>query len=365
VPPGATIVSGVGLKRTPATPSTSPRARLPPRARRPTRCCRSNPYYNRPTPAGSSSHYREVSGAADRPIRALQHPAADGSDIPTTFLARSFAHLDPVRLVKQAQQRKTTWRPVERPCASNAATTRSLAGPGVPRPGRARRAHPPSSHIVAPEDAPDGRRARERARAPREPSCRSWQVHEHTPRLAISIKAAPEPASSTAFPGPTPAAALTVPRPTSARNRADPARNAAGIAGLSWSHAFNLESTLSVRLPVKTRFPRGAWGIGKNMTVSNTRTIVVVRRRACRFPTLKMDGIDLVLPPIFFRLPARRGPSTSTAIVITQRPRGPHRLCLPFLLRELVTDDRAAGSYGGPPPTMAIGALQSSTSPTA
>jgi ribonuclease J len=90
--------------------------------------------------------------------------------------------------------------------------------------------------------------------------------------------------------------------------------------------------------------PLGGLGeIGKNMTVVEYDDRIVVVDVGLRFPTAEMMGIDLVLPDFAY---LRGRVSDIEAIVITHGHED-HIGCLPFLLRELGTDD-APPIYGGP-----------------
>jgi ribonuclease J len=90
--------------------------------------------------------------------------------------------------------------------------------------------------------------------------------------------------------------------------------------------------------------PLGGLGeIGKNMTVVEYEDRIVVVDVGLRFPTAEMMGIDLVLPDFAY---LRGRVSDIEAIVITHGHED-HIGCLPFLLRELGTDD-APPIYGGP-----------------
>jgi ribonuclease J len=90
--------------------------------------------------------------------------------------------------------------------------------------------------------------------------------------------------------------------------------------------------------------PLGGLGeIGKNMTVIEYEDRIVVVDVGLRFPTAEMMGIDLVLPDFAY---LRGRVSDIDAIVITHGHED-HIGCLPFLLRELGTDD-APPIYGGP-----------------
>ena len=60
-----------------------------------------NPYYNRPNRRGIIAHYREVVGAADRPIVVYNIPQRTGSDMPNDLLGE-LAQLDHIEGVKQA-----------------------------------------------------------------------------------------------------------------------------------------------------------------------------------------------------------------------------------------------------------------------
>jgi ribonuclease J len=90
--------------------------------------------------------------------------------------------------------------------------------------------------------------------------------------------------------------------------------------------------------------PLGGLGeIGKNMTLVEYEDRIVVVDVGLRFPTAEMMGIDLVLPDFAY---LRGRVSDIDAIIITHGHED-HIGCLPFLLRELGTDD-APPIYGGP-----------------
>jgi len=85
--------------------------------------------------------------------------------------------------------------------------------------------------------------------------------------------------------------------------------------------------------------PLGGLGeIGKNMTVIEYEDRIIVVDVGLRFPTAEMMGIDLVLPDFAY---LRGRVSDIEAIVITHGHED-HIGCLPFLLRELGTDDAPA-----------------------
>src|SRR3954466_6235312 len=99
-----------------------------------------------------------------------------------------------------------------------------------------------------------------------------------------------------------------------------------------------------MRKPTLRVIPLGGLGeIGKNMTVVEYEDRIVVVDVGLRFPTAEMMGIDLVLPDFAY---LRGRVSDIEAIVITHGHED-HIGCLPFLLRELGTDD-APPIYGGP-----------------
>jgi 4-hydroxy-tetrahydrodipicolinate synthase len=176
-PAGTTIVAGVGSNDTRHAVHLTARAcELGADA-----LLSVNPYYNRPNRRGIVAHYREVSGAADRPIVLYNIPQRTGSDMPNDLLAE-LAQLDHVEAVKQANDDNLA--PVDglRIYAGNdeilAAVLDMGEAGGILT----------SSHIVGPEmrrmvDEPAERGAIHESLLP------VWEVMSVAP-LAISIKAA-------------------------------------------------------------------------------------------------------------------------------------------------------------------------------
>ncbi|MGI8922337.1 MAG: ribonuclease J [Solirubrobacteraceae bacterium] len=97
--------------------------------------------------------------------------------------------------------------------------------------------------------------------------------------------------------------------------------------------------------------PLGGMGeIGKNMTVFEYDGRIVVVDVGLRFPTADMLGIDLVLPDFSY---LRERAQDIEGFVITHGHED-HLGALPWVMRELGPDARAAPVYGGPL-TMAMG----------